>query len=137
MNDVNNFARFYKAFNALPYMGDKNELKESLVSEVTAGRTTSLREVTRREYDALCKSIEETLPKDPAKELYLKERRRLRSACLKQMQKIGIDTTDWGKVDAFCLKPTIRGKRFSDLDLDELRLFNRQLRAISETTNKQ
>lgn len=130
MNEVSNFARFYKAFNALPYMGDKNELKEHLVRGVTGGRTTSLKEVTKREYEVLCQSIEENLPKDPAKELYIKERKRLRSACLKQMQKMGIDTTDWGKVDAFCLKPTIRGKRFSDLSNEELRLFNRQLRAI-------
>lgn len=56
--EVTNFARFYVVFNKLSHKGNKEELKSTLVRQATDGRTDSLRELTRQEYDALCSSLE-------------------------------------------------------------------------------
>ena len=51
--EVTNFARFYATFNKIPYSGDREDLKKEMVEKVTFGRTNSLREVTKREYQDL------------------------------------------------------------------------------------
>ena len=51
-----NYARFYILLNRLP-TEDKDELKASLVSQYTGGRTESLREMTVNEYDAMCETL--------------------------------------------------------------------------------
>ena len=85
---VTNFARFYTAVRALDPIGDRDEVKKSLVYQYTDGRTDSLREMTRAEYDRCCEDLErKTGQKD--------ELRKERSATLKLMQKMGVDTTDW------------------------------------------
>lgn len=48
-----NYARFYALLNRLPTI-DRDELKATLVSQYTGGRTESLREMTTKEYDAMC-----------------------------------------------------------------------------------
>ena len=48
-----NYARFYVLLNRLP-TADRDELKATLVSQYTGGRTESLREMTNKEYDAMC-----------------------------------------------------------------------------------
>ena len=52
-----NYARFYILLNRLP-TEDKGELKASLVSQYTGGRTESLREMTVNEYDAMCEDMQ-------------------------------------------------------------------------------
>ena len=52
-----NYARFYILLNRLP-TEDKDELKASLVSQYTGGRTESLREMTVNEYDAMCEDMQ-------------------------------------------------------------------------------
>lgn len=44
--EVTNFARFYASFNKLPYDGDREEFKKSIVMQYTWNRTDSLREMT-------------------------------------------------------------------------------------------
>ena len=39
--------------------------------------------------------------------------RKKRSACLRLMQQLGVNTTDWATVDNFCLNPRVSGKRFA------------------------
>lgn len=56
---VTNFGRFYSAFHKLTIHGEPDETKRQLVSQYTSGRTESLKEMTRKEYDALCVAIEE------------------------------------------------------------------------------
>lgn len=56
--------------------------------------------------------------------------RRKRSSVLHQMQLLGIDTADWGRVDNFCMDSRIAGKRFCLLDTDELDTLYRKLLAI-------
>lgn len=124
-----NYARFYVLLNRLP-TADKDELKASLVSQYTGGRTESLREMTEKEYDAMCDELQRQDSNLKASELYREELRRKRSAVLKQLQKIGIDTTDWNRVDAYCMNTRIAGKEFRKLTVDELETVNIKLRII-------
>jgi hypothetical protein len=59
------------------------------------------------------------------------ELKALRSAVLKRLQKMGIDTTDWAKVDNFCLNPRISGKAFRHLSKEELKDMIPKLATIS------
>ena len=54
-----NYARFYTLLNRLPTT-DRDELKATLVSQYTGGRTESLREMTTKEYDAMCDAMQQT-----------------------------------------------------------------------------
>lgn len=65
--------------------------------------------------------------------------RRMRSSVLHQMQLLGINTADWSRVDAYCMDKRIAGKRFRDLDEEELGALLKKLRAIrrKKTTHKQ
>lgn len=127
---MNNYKRFYKALAALPYLGDRNDLKEQLVSDHTDGRTTHLGEMTREEYNRCC-SVMECRVKltDEAKRLH-DRLKRARSIALRLMTDYGVDTTSWDAVDAFSLQPKIAGKRFAWLTLDELGRLERKMRAI-------
>ena len=121
--EVTNFARFYASLNRLPSETDKETMKRDLVREWTWGRTDSLREMTRAEYDACCDALERlTGRKD--------EQRKKRSTCLKLMQKLGIDTTDWTRINAFCQDHRICRKPFGRLTNEELDALAVKLRSI-------
>ena len=121
--EVTNFARFYASFNRLPCSGDREDMKRDLVRQWTWNRTDSLREMTRTEYAACCEAIERlTGRKD--------EQKKKRSLCLKLMQKLGIDTTDWTRINAFCQDQRIAGKAFARLTNEELDALADKLRAI-------
>lgn len=128
---VSNYARFYGILRqgykfATKELGD--DFKAGVVSQFTDGRTTSLREMTRKEYDTMCDKLEEAtgLLLRAAKE----KRRKLRSRCLKQMQRLGMDTTDWTRINAFCEDARIAGKPFARLGNDELETLAVKLRTI-------
>ena len=107
-----NYARFYTLLNRLP-TEDKDELKASLVSQYTGGRTESLREMTYNEYDAMCEDMQRMDENYKAREIYREQLRQKRSTVLKLMQKQGIDTTDWNRVDAYCQNPRIEHGLFT------------------------
>lgn len=46
------------------------------------------------------------------------------------MQKMGIDTTDWAKINDFCRQPRIMGKEFRHITEEEHLGLQRKLRAI-------
>ena len=46
------------------------------------------------------------------------------------MQKLGIDTTDWTRINAFCQDPRIAGKVFARLSNEELEQLSVKLRSI-------
>ena len=56
--------------------------------------------------------------------------RRKRSAVLHQMQLLGVDTADWGKVDKFCQDKRIAGMAFREIDGDGLDALLTKLHAI-------
>lgn len=124
-----NYARFYVLLSRMP-APDKEELKASLVSQYTAGRTESLREMTAKEYDAMCDALQQADSGYKAREIARAELRRRRSAVLHQLQLMGIDTTDWDRVNAYCQHPRIAGKEFRRLTALELEQLNIKLRII-------
>ena len=79
--EVTNFSRFYASFNELPcYCGDREDFKKEVVSQYTFGRTESLKEMTRQEYNDCCDGLEKLSGR--------KDRlKRNRSICLKLMQR--------------------------------------------------
>ena len=79
--------------------------------------------MTRAEYEACCDGLEKLSGR---KDRLKKER----SACLKLMQKMGVDTSDWNRVNDFCRHPRIMGKEFAMIRLDEFPGLTRKLRAI-------
>ena len=124
-----NYARFYVLLSRLPTT-DKDELKATLVGQFTKGRTESLREMTQKEYDAMCDAMQEMAGNRKAMEIAQAELRRKRSAVLHQLQIMGIDTTDWGRVNAYLRNPRIAGKDFRKLTVEELETVNIKLRII-------
>jgi len=121
--EVNNYARFYAALGRIKYAGDREDLKKSVVWQYTLERTEHVSEMTREEYDNCCAALERMSG-------YKDELRKERSCCLRLMQQIGVDTSDWSRVDGFCLHPRIAGKAFRRIRLEELEALERKLRAI-------
>ncbi len=136
MGQISNYHRFYASFNRLPCGGDREDMKESLVSSYTNGRTTSLREMSEAEYNAMCAALEQKVNPN-ARAVYIQKRKRRRSSALHQLQLYGVDTTDWNKVNAFCEQPRIAGKPFRDLDCEELEALTRKMRAIIRKRDNQ
>ena len=128
MQEVTNFARFYSILKRVPKIGDNEYLKKEMVSVATGGRTESLKEITRKEYDDLCNLLEKRFPEK--RNIYVEQRRKKRSSCLKLLQKIGVDTTNWTAINNYCKSPKIAGKVFADLDIEELEHLSIKLRMI-------
>ena len=136
MQTITNFARFYAIFNRLPYSGDREEFKKSVVLQYTWNRTDHLHEMTEREYNDCCAALEKMLAPD-ARDMFIRERRKRRSSALHQLQLYGVDTTDWNKVNEFCKQPRIAGKEFRELDCEELEALTRKMRTIIRKRDKQ
>lgn len=120
---VTNFGRFYSAFHKLTIHGEPDEAKRQFVLQYTAGRTDSLKEMTRKEYTDLCIAIE-------GMNGTRDELKRRRSIALKLMQELEVDTTDWAQINDFCRHPRICGKAFVQLSIEELMVLATKLRAI-------
>ena len=73
-----------------------------------------MKEMTDREYSQLISALRSQVEN-------LEEKKKARSAVLKQMQLYGIDTTNWEAVDRFCCNARIAGKPFRYLEVDELK----------------
>ena len=125
MTNERNYARFYTLLKKLPGAD-----KETLVEQYTSGRTTHLHETTMQEYNAMCNDMQRVAGYDERMEAIRKELRRKPSVCLKRMQQLGVDTTDWARVDSFCLHPRIAGKPFRQISIEELEALSVKLRAI-------
>lgn len=128
--EVTNFARFYALFNKLPYQGDREEFKKQIVLQYTWNRTDSLKEMTAKEYEVCCTALEKLSGQDEWRQKLREELRRKRSVCLKLMQQLGIDATDWNRVNEFCNNPRIAGKPFVQVSTAELEQLAIKLRAI-------
>ena len=121
------YMRFYGLLEKIPGI-DRDELKRSLVLQYTDGRTSSLRGMSEREYNAMCDDMQRRIrEREPAAVV---ERRRWRSAVLHQLQLLGVNTADWTAVDAYCLNHRIAGKLFRALTIEELMALMPKLRAI-------
>ena len=104
-----NYAAFYALLKSMP-----GASKEDLVLQWTNGRTSSLKEMSEREYTLMIRQLRQQVDN-------LEEKKKARSAVLKQFQLYGIDTTDWDAVDRFCCNARIAGKPFRYLTIPELK----------------
>jgi hypothetical protein len=129
-----NYSEFYVLLAKLP--GATDGLKEDLVLQFTNGRTSSLREMNEREYKAMCASLRENI-RQMNEDGFSAEIKRRRSAVLKRMQRLGVDTTNWAHVDNFCMNPRIAGKRFAKLSIDELSALIPKLENMLKKSGKQ
>lgn len=109
MSNRESYAVFFALLKRMPGV-----TKEDLVDQWTGGRTTSLKEMTDREYNQMISALRSQVER-------LDEKRKARSAVLKQFQLYGIDTTDWDAVDRFCCDARIAGKPFRYLTIPELK----------------
>lgn len=123
--NVTNFARFYALLGRLPGAD-----KETLVYQFTGGRTSHLHLMEENEYRSMCNEMERVAGYDERRQAWRLEMKRRRSAVLHQMQLLGVDTADWGRVDAFCLDRRMTGKPFRELDGEELDALLVKLRII-------
>ena len=114
----NSYATFYALLGTMP-----GASKEELVLQWTGGRTESLREMTDDEYNAMIRDLRRQVE-------CLDDKRKARSAVLKQFQLYGIDTTDWDAVDRFCASPRIAGKAFRYLTIAELKTLRVKMLSI-------
>lgn len=128
---MENYGRFFEVFKRVPYKGDREELKEAFVERYTDYRTKHLREMTECEYLNLCRTLERMFP-DPERKEWKEALRMKRSAILKLMQKVGVNTTDWNMINSFCENSRIAGKSFRYLNTEELDELGRKLRAIEK-----
>lgn len=120
-----NYARFYTLLKKMPWAD-----KETLVEQYTNGRTVHLREMSVKEYDSMCRQMEDITGYDERRRRLHDQLRKARSGVLHQMQLYGIDTTNWNRVDAFCKDPRVAGKCFRKLTTDELNDLNTKIRII-------
>lgn len=127
MGGERNYGRFYSLLKRLPGAD-----KETLVEQFTHGRTVHLHQTTAQEYRMMCDEMERVAGYDERREALKKELRKKRSLCLHLMQLLGVDTSDWPTVDAFCQNPKVVGKRFAQMNLAELDALHVKLRMIEK-----
>lgn len=116
---------------------EPKEIKESMVYNLTSGRTVRLSELSTPELGTLRKGLRKALGqgsdasgrRDPS-------RARQRSRVLALLTKYGIDTKDWEAINAFCLSPRIAGKAFAELTRDELTALAKKMHAILRKSAK-
>lgn len=127
MGTERNYARFYALLKKMPYAD-----KGTLVEQYTHGRTTHLHETTASEYRTMCDEMERVTGYAERRKALQAQLRKKRSACLRLMQQLGVNTTDWPTVDNFCRNPRVSGKRFAQLSEDELTTLQVKLRMIQK-----
>lgn len=103
---------------------EQEQYKEHLVSEVTNGRTTSLKDITPKEYATLIVLLEDF-------QKINQNIKDARSATLKMLQKeFNIPTYNWDIVNALCMNPRIAGKPFYEISVEEHLAVRRRLYSI-------
>lgn len=110
------------------------DTRRNLIYELTDGRTSSTAGLTYAEAQYLAGYITGAAGATLDDKVLKKQR----SAVLLRLQKIGIDTTDWNRVNAFLEDIRIAGKPFYKLDYEELTGLIPKLEAIlKKQTEKQ
>lgn len=126
MEKTRNYSRFYSLLRQMPEAD-----KETLVEQFTNGRTVHVHEMSEAEYRVMCNEMERVSGYAERSAAYKKSRKRQRSICLHSMQQLGIDTSDWQRVNDFCRNKRISGKPFAALSVDELKALHVKLLMIS------
>lgn len=100
-------------------------MMDGIVLQFTGGRTTHLHLMTADEYRRMLRMMDGIVRHDRRERL-----RRRRSMCLHLLQKIGVDTSDWARVNAYCMNPRIAGRPFSEVSAEGLSELSVKLRMI-------
>ena len=136
---MSDFAKFYALLKQLPYAD-----KEEIVATYSGDETTSLREFLKRNpqgFGWMLADLENkvaTLQRQkPQKTADESQKRKYRSLILRAMQDQGVTVKnrDWSDVNAFVERFAGKGKSLSNMSLDELQSFNRQVHKLLDYYN--
>lgn len=132
---MSTYAKFYALLNKMPYV-----TKADLILQYSKNKTDSLRTFYnkyRSDYDLMLQGMqnaventeETTSLKIDADDL---KKRRLRSLILRAMQDQGVmvKDRDWSAVNNFVSKHAGEGKSLSNMSLEELTTFNKQVHKL-------
>ena len=102
--------------------GLNEDQRRAMIYELTDGRTNSTKDLTYSEAQYLSGFLNGAaqMAENVGKQMEEKAMKRMRSAVLKLLQQVGIDTTDWERVNAFLKDKRIAGKPLYSLDYEEL-----------------
>lgn len=118
--------------------GLNEEQRRAMLYELTDGRTNSTKDLTYAEAQYLSGFLNGAaqMADNIGTQLEQKAMKRMRSAVLKRLQQIGIDTTDWDTVNAYLGSKKIAGKPLYNLDYEELQALIPKLESIKKKRNE-
>lgn len=125
MKKTHNHSQFWTLFAQMPGAD-----KEQLIWEASNMFTTSLTDFWENrpsDYKCMISKMKNAVStaKKPNENIKL-----YRSGVLTRLQKYGVDTTNWTKVNAFLKQPKIAGKVIYELSIDELKLLIPKLESM-------
>jgi len=134
-------SRFFGLLKSLPYLD-----KQDLVWQYSNMLTTSLSDFYTKDpigYRKMITDMQKMVDSlDKKTEIQVNNTadpsiKKLRSGILHRLQRYGIDTTDWKKVNAFLEQPRIAGKRLYDMSAEEMGDFIKKMESILKKEEKQ
>ena len=119
--------------------GIDEEQHRAMIDNLTDGRTNSTAELTASEAQYLAGWLNGSSGKASslADDMIKYELKRKRSAVLKRLQQIGIDTTSWKDVNHFLCDKHIAGKNLYEMTSEELTSLIPKLEAIKKKNGKE
>lgn len=110
-----------------------------MIVELTDGRTDTTKELTYAEAQYLAGYITgaNTKLQTTAEQMAVQAIKKQRSAVLKRLQQIGINTASWDAVNSYLKSPRIAGKPLYELDSDELAALIPKLESIKRKQNEE
>lgn len=107
-------------------LGMDKDAYRNMLYVATGGRTDTAAGLSEGEAAYLAGYLQGSTPDDLVKRTI----RRHRSGVLKCLTRLGVDTSDWDKVNAYLCQKKICGKKLYELSLDELAALRAKLEAI-------
>ncbi|MDY0215386.1 MAG: hypothetical protein RBS19_00380 [Bacteroidales bacterium] len=123
MEKKTSHSRFFSLLKQIPRAD-----KEELVWQYSHYTTTSLREFSAtkpKEYEKMLEDMQAL-----ASGINNSELKRLRSAILHRLQRHGVDTTDWKKVNAFLEQKRVAGKPLYSMSIEDMQALIPKMEAI-------
>lgn len=146
MKKTQNHSQFWTLFRQLPGvdLSDVQTCKDDYVWQASNMLTTSLNDFLERNptgYKQMISKLQNAITTAKNANVDIKL---YRSGVLTRLQKYGVDTTNWTKVNAFLKQPQVAGKVMYELSVDEMRSLITKLesmiakkRAKDAETNRQ
>lgn len=125
------FDKFYALLAQMP-----NADKEDLIWQFSNMATISLKEFYAKQpenYKRMIAAMQAEVNKQNGQNVEVKQ---LRSAILNRLQRYGVDTTSWARVNQFLQQPRIAGKRLYEMSIGEMRDLIPKLEMILQKAEK-